>query len=156
MHPDVKSQAFVVEHITLPQLDTLAVQLLKFMGSVRVCCVIGEMGAGKTTVIKALGRELQVLDTMSSPTFSIVNEYITKAKESVYHFDFYRIKSEREAYDIGAEEYFYSGNYCFIEWPEKIPTVLPDVYAQLKIGVESNTQRTLELKIHGRKEEKWV
>ena len=156
MYPDVKSQAFVVEHVTQPELDTLAAQLLKIMSPVRVCCVVGDMGAGKTTLIKAFGRELQVQDTMSSPTFSIVNEYLTKAKESVYHFDFYRIKSEREAYDIGTEEYFYSGNYCFIEWPEKIPTMLPDVYAQLKIGVENSTQRTLELSIHGRKEEKWV
>lgn len=86
----------------------------------------GPMGAGKTTFIKALVQNLGVTDVANSPTFSIVNEYETKNKETVYHFDLYRLKDEEEAYDFGIDEYLNSDNWCFIEWPEKTPNLIPD------------------------------
>lgn len=110
----------------------------------------GEMGSGKTTFIKVLGEVLGVTDHMSSPTFSIVNEYLAGNDHKVYHFDFYRIKNEAEAYDIGTEEYFYSGNYCLIEWPEKIPTLIPAERVEVIISPENQTHRTLALSVHDR------
>ena len=106
----------------------------------------GEMGAGKTTLIKALCKVLTVHDAISSPAFSLVNEYETEAGEILYHFDFYRIKNQQEALDMGAEDYFYSGNYCFIEWAEKIPDLIPDNHSIIKIeSIDSNTRKlTLE------------
>jgi len=106
----------------------------------------GEMGAGKTTLIKALCKVLTVHDAISSPTFSLVNEYETEAGEILYHFDFYRIKNQQEALDMGAEDYFYSGNYCFIEWAEKIPDLIPNNHSIIKIeSIDSNTRKlTLE------------
>ena len=85
----------------------------------------GEMGVGKTTLIKALSLHLGVQDVVSSPTFSIVNEYVTQRNEKIYHFDFYRLEDMNEAHDMGAEDYFFSGNICFIEWPELISNLLP-------------------------------
>lgn len=110
----------------------------------------GEMGSGKTTFIKVLGEVLGVTDHMSSPTFSIVNEYLAGSDHKVYHFDFYRIKNEAEAYDIGTEEYFYSGNYCLIEWPEKIPALIPAERVEVVITPENQTHRTLALSVHDR------
>jgi tRNA threonylcarbamoyladenosine biosynthesis protein TsaE len=89
-----------------------------------IFCFYGEMGAGKTTLIKELCKSLNVLDEVSSPSFGLVNEYKISEKESIYHFDFYRIKNIEEVYDIGYEVYFNSGNICLIEWPEKIETIL--------------------------------
>jgi tRNA threonylcarbamoyladenosine biosynthesis protein TsaE len=89
-----------------------------------IFCFYGEMGAGKTTLIKELCKSLNVLDEVSSPSFGLVNEYKISEKESIYHFDFYRIKNIEEVYDIGYEVYFDSGNICLIEWPEKIETIL--------------------------------
>ena len=94
----------------------------------------GEMGAGKTTLIKALCRALGIHDATSSPTFSLVNEYRTPGDEAVYHFDVYRLKSESEALDMGIEEYLYSGNRCFIEWAEKIPNLLPHPHHVIEIA----------------------
>lgn len=110
------------------QLGTLAgaaKELLDYAGDKRVFLFYGEMGAGKTTLIKAICNELGVIENTSSPTFSIVNEY-DSAQGVIYHFDFYRIREEIEAFDMGYEEYFYSGNYCFVEWPDKIASLLPD------------------------------
>jgi tRNA threonylcarbamoyladenosine biosynthesis protein TsaE len=109
----------------LDQLESAASELLNFMGDGKVVAVFGPMGAGKTTFIKTVCKVLEVEDNVSSPTFSIVNEYKAKSGEIIYHFDFYRIKDESEAYDMGFEDYLYSGNKCFIEWPEKIPGLLP-------------------------------
>ncbi len=99
----------------------------------------GEMGAGKTTFIKVLCTYLGVVESeICSPTYSIVNEYLTVNKNVVYHFDFYRIKSEQEAFDMGYEDYLYSGNYCFLEWPEKIETLLPNDLLKIHIETDSN------------------
>lgn len=105
----------------------------------------GKMGVGKTTLIKELTRELGVTDATSSPTFSLVNEYKSSNGEIIYHFDLYRLKSESEALDIGFDEYVYSGNRCFIEWPEKIPNLLPDHYTEIYIQLEQDGKRKLEL-----------
>ena len=102
----------------------------------------GEMGAGKTTVIKSICEYLGVNGAVTSPTFSIVNEYEGGGKR-LYHFDFYRLKNQTEALDMGYEEYFYSGDYCFIEWPEKIPELLPEHYVSISIAVSENDVRNV-------------
>lgn len=114
----------------LNELPQAAKKILEFAGDNRIFLFYGDMGAGKTTLIKALCDVLNVEDTVSSPTFSIVNEYLA-SNEIIYHFDFYRIKNETEAFDLGYEDYLYSGNYCFIEWPEKIPSLLPEKFMEL-------------------------
>lgn len=108
------------------ELDEIAAQLLQVYASKRVFAFYGKMGAGKTTFIKSICNQLHVVDTAISPTFAIINEYLTEEGNSVYHFDFYRIKNLTEFLDLGCEEYFYSGSYCFIEWPEKIDDYLPE------------------------------
>lgn len=107
----------------------------------------GQMGAGKTTLIKEVCRQLGVDDAMSSPTFSIVNEYHTNQNGKVYHFDFYRLRQEAEAFDIGTEEYFYSEYPCMVEWPEKIPSLIPDHVGEVTINVENETLRTIAIQI---------
>jgi len=103
------------------------------------------MGVGKTTLIKALAKKLGVNDATSSPTFSLVNEYKSDDNQVIYHFDFYRLKNEVEALDMGADEYFYSGNWCFIEWSEKIPNLIPDLHSVISISLLSNGKRELSL-----------
>ena len=125
----------------LEELPAIAKQLLKSFEGEKVVAFQGAMGAGKTTLIKALCETLGVKDTISSPTFSIVNEYRTGNGEKIYHFDFYRIKSVEEAYDMGYEEYFYSKAYCFIEWPEKIEELMPLNYE--KIGIEVKGEKRI-------------
>ena len=136
-----------MEEIAIPSLQELPAvskQLLEKAGSKRVFLFHAPMGAGKTTLIKALCNTLGVSDHVSSPTFSIVNEYRGNGT-TVYHFDFYRIKNEQEAFDLGYEEYFYSGNYCFVEWPEKIPSLLPADALHLSIEILSETSRILRV-----------
>ena len=128
----------------LADLEEAARQVLHFAGSEKILVFEGGMGAGKTTLIKSLADALGVRETVSSPTFSIVNEYDANG-QSIYHFDFYRIKSIREAYDIGYEEYFYSGQYCLIEWPERIEELLPEHYIRVRIQTLSQTERELSL-----------
>ena len=118
-------------------------QLLAEFPDACVFCFYGEMGAGKTTFIKEICRGLGVSDTTSSPTFAIVNEYLTDEGESIYHFDFYRIEKLEDAYEIGVEDYLYSGNYCFIEWAENIaPLVQPD-FIKVHISVGNNGERII-------------
>lgn len=105
----------------------------------------GQMGAGKTTLIKAICIEMGILDDTSSPTFSLVNVYETEEGGELYHFDFYRIKDAYEALDIGSDEYFYSGNFCFIEWAEKIPSLIPAKNLRISIKLGSNNSRTISL-----------
>lgn len=119
--------------------------LIDQAGNKRVFVFQAPMGAGKTTFIKAICEHLHVEDSTSSPTFSIVNEYRSE-QGPIYHFDFYRLKEEQEAFDLGYEEYFYSGDYCFIEWPEKIPNLIPEDAALVKIEVSDDQSRTIILK----------
>lgn len=107
--------------------------LISQRGEADVVAFYGPMGAGKTTLIKDLCHHMGVTDEVNSPTFAIVNEYVTDQGESVYHFDFYRIKKLEEAYDIGYENYFYSGRLCLIEWPELIEPLLPERYLRVDI-----------------------
>jgi tRNA threonylcarbamoyladenosine biosynthesis protein TsaE len=141
---------------SLEDLDTVAEALISLAGNLKVWIFFGEMGSGKTTLIKSLCRHLGVSDTMSSPTFSIVNEYLASNDTTIFHFDFYRIKNEEEAYDIGTDEYFYSGNYCFVEWPEKIPSLIPDSYVKVSITSENETRRTIAVAVHDREEKNRV
>jgi tRNA threonylcarbamoyladenosine biosynthesis protein TsaE len=118
---------------SLSSLKEIAKEMITFSEQNKIFCFYGEMGVGKTTLIKELIKFLGVEEEGSSPTFSIVNEYVSNEGKSIYHFDFYRINSEEEAFDFGYEEYFYSGNYCFIEWPEKIDNLLPDSFVKINI-----------------------
>ncbi len=131
-------------------LDTIQQEAEKFVKKYlqegRVVAFYAEMGVGKTTFIKALCDVLQVVDTINSPTFAIVNEYSTANDGMVYHFDFYRIKELREAVDFGAEEYFYSGNTCLIEWPEMVEPLLPDDCLKVNIKLLDNGER--EITVH--------
>ena len=110
---------------SLESIDQAANEFVKAMGDNTVFAFRGEMGAGKTTFIKAICEKLGVSDTINSPTFAIVNEYRSDSGELIYHFDFYRINKVEEAFDFGYEDYFYSGSLCFIEWPELIEDLLP-------------------------------
>ena len=105
----------------------------------------GEMGAGKTTFIKQLCKTLGVTEATSSPTFSLVNEYETEDNQIIYHFDFYRLKNEMEALDMGVDDYLYSGNWCFIEWAENIANLLPDAYSTITIEALEDGKRLLKL-----------
>ncbi|OYX84649.1 MAG: tRNA (adenosine(37)-N6)-threonylcarbamoyltransferase complex ATPase subunit type 1 TsaE [Flavobacteriales bacterium 32-34-25] len=105
----------------------------------------GEMGAGKTTFIKQLCKTLGVTEATSSPTFSLVNEYETTDNQTVYHFDFYRLKKETEALDMGVDDYLYSGNWCFIEWAENIASLIPEAHSTISIEVLEDGKRLLKL-----------
>lgn len=125
----------------LTQLDAVAAQIMQAAKDKKVILFFGEMGMGKTTLIKNMCKLLNVKDQVSSPTFSLVNEYYSESEKlPVYHFDFYRLEEEEEAMDMGYEEYFYSNGYCFIEWPEKIPSLWPEQFVRVDIK-ESGEQR---------------
>jgi tRNA threonylcarbamoyladenosine biosynthesis protein TsaE len=126
--------------VTLEQLPEVAAELLQFASSQKIFCLHGEMGAGKTTFVKELSKTLGVSDEVQSPTFSIVNEYKAASGDPVFHFDFYRLKKLEEAYDIGYEDYVFSGHYCFIEWPEKVESLLNFAKADIFITSEINTR----------------
>ncbi|WP_099366417.1 tRNA (adenosine(37)-N6)-threonylcarbamoyltransferase complex ATPase subunit type 1 TsaE [Sphingobacterium sp. 1.A.4] len=128
----------------LEDLPAAATWLLQQANDKRVFIFKAPMGAGKTSFIKVICEQLGVEDATSSPTFSIVNEY-SSALGPVYHFDFYRLKDEQEAYDLGYEEYFYSGDYCFIEWPEKIPNLIPEDAIEVSIQVDDQFRRHIQL-----------
>lgn len=129
---------------SLEDIDEAARTFAANMGSSKVFAFYGSMGAGKTTFIKALCRQMGVDDVITSPTFSIVNEYHrTGGSGVIYHFDFYRIKRLDEVYDMGYEEYFYSGSPCFIEWPELIEDLLPEDAVKVTIGETGGGARTV-------------
>lgn len=127
---------------SLADIDEAARTFINNMGDARVFAFYGSMGAGKTTFIKAICRCMGVEDVITSPTFSIVNEY-SASERTIYHFDFYRIKKLEEVYDMGYEEYFYSGNTCFLEWPELIEDILPDDAVRVKIECADDETRTV-------------
>jgi tRNA threonylcarbamoyladenosine biosynthesis protein TsaE len=124
-------------------LSEAAKAVISFSKDISVWLFDGPMGAGKTTLIKAICKAFEVSDNVTSPTFSLVNEYQDSKGKIFYHFDFYRIKSEEEASDIGVDEYFYSNEYCFVEWPSMIPSLLPQEYVEIKIELLSEKERKI-------------
>lgn len=129
-------QQNVVKCSTVDALQGIADHLLSQYPDHRIFAFYGGMGAGKTTFIKIICKQLGVTDVVTSPTFSIVNVYESMNKGSLYHFDFYRMKIPEEIYDIGYEEYLFSGNYCFLEWPEKVENLLPRDVIKVTIEVD--------------------
>lgn len=130
----------------LEDLPRIAQEILALKGNEQIFAFSGEMGAGKTTLISAICNALKVQDAISSPTYSLVNEYLRENGEKVYHFDFYRIDSEEEAMDMGVEDYFESGALCLVEWPEKIENLLPENYIHVKISLQK-TERIFNLEL---------
>lgn len=129
---------------SLDQLDEVANQII-IQKPKKVILFHGEMGVGKTTLIKALAKQLGVLEPTKSPTFSLVNEYQTTTNQLVYHFDFYRLNRETEALDMGIEEYLYSGDWCFIEWAENISNLIPEAHSTITIQLLADGKRHLKL-----------
>lgn len=130
---------------SIETIDQAAKEFIAAMGDNTVFAFHGEMGAGKTTFIKAICNELGVDDSITSPTFAIVNEYRSNTSELIYHFDFYRINKTEEVYDFGYEDYFYSGSICFIEWPEKIEGLLPHDTIHVTIKELSDSSREITI-----------
>jgi tRNA threonylcarbamoyladenosine biosynthesis protein TsaE len=131
---------------SLADINKAAKEFIDHMNGNTVFAFYGKMGAGKTTFIKALCEELEVNDTVNSPTFAIVNEYTSeKLNQPIYHFDFYRIKKLEEVYDMGYEEYFDSGNLCLIEWPELIDDLLPEDAVKVTITVNEDETRSVAM-----------
>jgi tRNA threonylcarbamoyladenosine biosynthesis protein TsaE len=135
---------FKAEISSLDEINHIADKFLEAHPADRIFAFYGQMGAGKTTFIKALCEQLHVIDYVTSPTFALVNEYQTADSRLVFHLDFYRIKSIQEAFDIGYEDYFSSGDYCFIEWPELIETLLPPLTVKVSIREAENKIRIIE------------
>ena len=127
------------------QLPETVKLLLTLTGQKRLFAFYGPMGSGKTTIIKAICRELGAEDQASSPSFTIVNEYRTKGGDALYHIDFYRIKKQEEVFDFGIEEYFASGSYCFMEWPELVEGILPPETYKIRITVGEKDERILDV-----------
>lgn len=139
----------IIEVNGLGELQAAALKIIEFAGDEKVWVLNGSMGAGKTTLSKAICAELGVMDTVQSPTFSIVNEYLTWNDEVIYHFDFYRLEHPEEALAIGVEEYFDSENLCLIEWPQKIGNLLPEKHLAIDIKDKGDKLRELTLTHHG-------
>jgi tRNA threonylcarbamoyladenosine biosynthesis protein TsaE len=129
---------------SIDQLEEVAQQIIA-NNRKKVILFHGEMGVGKTTLIKQLCKTLGVTGATSSPTFSLVNEYEANDNQLVYHFDFYRLNKEEEALDMGIDDYLYSGNWCFIEWAEKIPNLIPEVHSVINISLLADGKRSLTL-----------
>ncbi len=136
-----------LEAANLSELNSVAKKILVDLKGQNIFAIFGKMGAGKTTIIKEFCKELGVDEVVSSPTFALVNEYHTMDEHPVYHFDFYRIKKIDEVFDIGYEEYFYSSNMCFIEWPELIMELLPESYVYLTIKEKGSGTRVIEYSV---------
>ena len=133
------------KNYTLEDLPHIASEIISSVTNKKLL-FYGQMGVGKTTLIKEICNQIGVLDTISSPTFSLVNEYNTSNKSKVFHFDFYRIVNEEEALDIGIEEYFDTSHWCFVEWPENIENLLPLDVVQIHLSILDVGQRTIQIK----------
>lgn len=131
----------------LEDLPGLASAILNELPEERIFAFAGKMGVGKTTFIKEFCKVLEVPEIVSSPTFSLVNEYTSSKFDSIYHFDFYRIKKVEEVYDIGYEEYFFNNNYCLIEWPEMVIDLLPDRYVKINMDISDDGDRIIYYQI---------
>ena len=129
---------------TLLEVDQIAREIIELISG-KVVLFYGQMGVGKTTLIKEICKSLHAEDVISSPTFSLVNEYRTQNDEPIYHFDFYRIESEEEALDIGVEDYFYSGDWCLIEWPNNIENLLPLDAVEIHLSHAAEGKRSIQL-----------
>ena len=129
---------------SLDELPTIAKKILEFVKKPSVLAFYGKMGAGKTTLIKEICKQLNIETVVTSPTFALVNEYRSK-NLTVYHFDFYRINKIEEIFDIGYEEYFYSGRFCFIEWPELAEALLPEEIIRVRITADESGKRFISL-----------
>jgi len=140
---------FVLKINSVQEIPIAAKQLVDFFISnkVKQIAFYGEMGAGKTTLIKSILQNIGVKDTVSSPTFPIINEYFSKSHGKIYHCDFYRLNSPQEAINIGATEMFEEDTWCFIEWPQKIDNLLPQNFVSLKITEVENACRLIEVKL---------
>ncbi len=134
----------MVKSYALGDLPTISKEIIEKSQN-KIVLFYGKMGVGKTTLIKEIVKQLGSEDNVSSPTFSLVNEYYSEKNGNIYHFDFYRIKNEEEAFDIGIEEYFYSDNWCLIEWPDKVKNLLPLETVKIVLKIESNQSRKIEL-----------
>jgi len=134
---------FEKHQIQLHQLPEVAAGLLETFPGQRVFAFYGSMGAGKTTFIQAICHRLGTADTVTSPTFALINEYSLPDGDSVFHFDFYRIKNLEEAFDLGYEDYFFSGKYCLVEWPEKVEPLLPENLVTVAITVADDGTRSI-------------
>jgi tRNA threonylcarbamoyladenosine biosynthesis protein TsaE len=130
---------------SLEDINSVAAEFIKLVGDKRIFAMHGAMGVGKTTFVKAICEEMGVQDTINSPTFAIVNEYHTAKENIIYHFDFYRIDDVQEAYDFGYEDYFYSDAMCFIEWPEKIDSILPNDTVEVHFTEEKDGTRSIRI-----------
>jgi tRNA threonylcarbamoyladenosine biosynthesis protein TsaE len=129
---------------SISELPSAASAIIEYSDNFKIFLFYGDMGAGKTTLIKSLCECLGTTEPVTSPTFSIVNEYVGTGNK-IYHFDFYRLKNQDEALDMGYEEYFYSDAYCFVEWPEKIPDLLPKHYINIQIKVVDDNSRQINI-----------
>jgi tRNA threonylcarbamoyladenosine biosynthesis protein TsaE len=146
--PDVWRVAAGGKAVSLEELDKVSRELLEAGKGSSVWLFFGEMGSGKTTLIKAIGKVLGVEEVMSSPTFPIVNEYDAKDGKKVYHFDLYRIRTEQEVFDIGADEYFESGEMCLVEWPEKLGGRTPARHFDIRIRTTGPEHRVIEYQMN--------
>jgi tRNA threonylcarbamoyladenosine biosynthesis protein TsaE len=135
----------VIHCENLSQLGEAAEKIIQFCGDEKIWVFKGQMGAGKTTLIKAISKNYGIEEVVSSPTFSIVNEYRNSKGEIFYHFDFYRIENPEEVLEIGIDEYFYSGHFCWMEWAEKIPEYVPLDFIFIKIEIEESGARRISL-----------
>jgi tRNA threonylcarbamoyladenosine biosynthesis protein TsaE len=142
---DMSGITNVLRFKELEELEAVAEKMLELGAEVPVWLFEGQMGAGKTTLIRTLCKQLGIVSSVHSPTFSLVNEYIGEQKNIVYHFDFYRIKDESEAWDIGLEEYFDSGSFCFVEWPSQITSLWPEQYMLINLIIEEEGERVLTM-----------
>ncbi|HAF29843.1 MAG TPA: tRNA (adenosine(37)-N6)-threonylcarbamoyltransferase complex ATPase subunit type 1 TsaE [Bacteroidales bacterium] len=131
---------------SLADLNIIADKFLRLMRDKKVFAFFGPMGVGKTTFIKALCNELGVIEIVTSPTFALVNEYQTGKGDVIFHFDFYRIEKIEEVFDFGYEDYFFSGNYCFIEWPDKVAEILPKEVVFVQMVENSDGSRTINIR----------
>lgn len=141
---DFKSKIMLQLQYQLSEIELIAKKIINYSSS-KIFLFYGEMGAGKTTLIKSMSNVLGVNDLANSPTFAIVNEYKTSNNQPLYHFDLYRLNSVDEAYNIGLEEYFYNNTYCFVEWPEKALSMLPDDVCEIHIESVDNNSRKITI-----------
>jgi len=139
------TKVLMKKNYSLKQLPQIAQQIIE-VSSKKTLLFYGSMGVGKTTLIKEIAKQLGVDDVVSSPTFSLVNEYQSGNGDIIYHFDFYRINSEEEALDIGIEDYFYNNDWCFIEWPEKVKNLLPLNAVEIHLSLNNDETRNIMIK----------